>query len=352
MAQRTTATPKVLWTEAIELCTKYASADMNVMFTGAPGIGKTALVEIVSQRLGWKLIKLHLCIADPTDVKGLPVWFEEKDGKKIAYFIPFGELKQLIDATEPTFAFLDDFGQAKEAVQAATMQLLHGGTLNQTQISKHVRFVACTNRKHDKAGVSGILEPVKSRFHGIFELVPELEPFLQNGINIGWSPVLIAFMRNRPEWLTGGPEGWAPVQDIVNQSNPRSIEHLADVMSLGLNAGLKSKAYAGAVGLAMANEFNAFEDLVLKLPNMDTVCNNPMQADIPGAPDTMYAMIGALHSRMTNSNLENIYTYIDRAFTKEMQMVFHRDVKGYNKSLIHNAGYIQWAAKNGEKMTN
>jgi hypothetical protein len=352
MASKQTKTPKIGWGMAVRVATTFMEQKKNIMLTGMPGIGKTALAELVRKRLGYDMIKLHLCIADPTDVKGLPVWYEEKNGKKVAYFIPFGELKALIDAKVPTICFLDDFGQAPPAVQAATMQLLHGGTLNQTRISHHVRFMACTNRKQDRAGVTGMLEPVKSRFHGIFELVPELEPFLQHGIMSGWSPALIAFMRHRPEWLEGGQGGWKPEADIVNQACPRTIEHLADCIKMGFDKATNATVYAGAVGQSMAVEYCAFENLVVRMPDMDTVVSNPMGAEVPDQPDICYAMIGALHSRMNRKNLGNIYKYIDRAFSKELQLVFHYDVKKYNEDLQHTPAYIGWVAKNGDKLAN
>jgi len=352
MAIKATKTAKMEWSMAVRVGTEFMKQKKNIMFTGMPGIGKTALAELIQKRLGYDMIKLHLSIADPTDVKGLPVWFEEKNGEKKAYFIPFGELRALVDAKRPTICFLDDFGQAPPAVQAATMQLLHGGTLNQLQVSKHIRFMACTNRKQDRAGVTGMLEPVKSRFHGIFELVPELEPVLQHGISKGWPPALIAFMRHRPEWLVGGEFGWAPEADICNQACPRTIEHLADCIKMGFDSATNATVYAGAVGTAMAGEYCAFESLVLRMPDMDTVLNNPLGAEVPTTPDIQYALIGALHARMDRQNLENIYKYIDRAFTKEMQLVFHMDVKNYNADLQHTPAYINWVAKNGDKLAN
>ena len=352
MKAPTTTTPKLGWGMANAVIPKYLENHMNVFLTGMPGIGKTALIDKIAKDHGYDVVKIHLAISDPTDLKGLPVWFETKGGVKKACFIPFDELEALINAKRKTIAFFDDFGQAPDICQAGAMQLFHGGRLNGIQISKHVRFVACSNRKQDRAGVQNVLEPIKSRFHMICELVPELEPFLQYGINEGWSPVLIAFMRNRPEWLTGGEGGWKPSKDIVNQANPRAIHHLADVVRLQLDKIACLTCYAGAVGEAMANEYFAFEQLVVHLPDLDVVCKNPDAAEVPKAADTMYAMMGALHGRMNQGNLENIYKYIRRAFTKEMQMVFHLDVENYNKDLIQNRGWIKWSVDNGSKLTN
>lgn len=347
-----TTTPKLQWTSAVRIVKEYVKKQYNVMLTGMPGIGKTAMIKQLADAIGYDLVIFHPVISDPTDFKGMPWLFTDAKGKQHCVFVPFAELKKLTTAKKPTICFLDDFGQAPVAVQAACMQLLHGGELAGTRLSKHVTFVACTNRKQDRAGVSGILEPVKSRFHGIFELVPDLEPWVTYMATKNVSPTLVAFLRYRPEWLTGGPDGWKPVVDISNQPCPRTLDHLSDVIKLSLPKVIRPTAYAGAVGQALANEYFAFEQLAVRMPDLDVVCQNPDGAEVPSTPDVKYAMVGALHNRMDRGNLENIYRYVTRAFSKELQYVFHMDIEKYNKKLVNHSAYIKWAADNGDMLTN
>jgi len=353
MAQKKESlTPKVGFGLAAELSRRFMKDSRNIMLTGMPGIGKTALMKLIAKELGYDLILFHPVVSDPTDFKGLPWCFTDTDGKRQAVFVPFDQLKALINAKGPTICGLDDFGQAPEAVQAACMQLLHGGELCGKKLSKHVRFMACTNRRQDRAGVSGVLEPVKSRFHGIFELVPELEPWITYAATVSISPMLVAFMRHRPGWLTGGDDGWAPIADIANQPCPRTIEHLSDVINMGFDKTTRPTAFAGAVGTAMGNEYFAFEQLIVQMPDLDVICDNPMAAEIPQSQEICYAMVGALHARMTRNNLGNIYQYINRAFSKELQVVFHFDIPKFSKSLIKHQAYVKFSADNGDLLAN
>ena len=147
-------------------------ARLPVLITGAPGVGKSQIVEQAAASAGADLILSHPAVADPTDAKGLP-WVA-KDGES-ATFLPFGELARAIRAERPTVWFLDDLGQAPAAVQASFMQLLLARRVNGHALPEHVSFVAATNRRTDRAGVSGILEPVKSRFVSMIGLEPNLD---------------------------------------------------------------------------------------------------------------------------------------------------------------------------------
>jgi hypothetical protein len=200
--------------------------------------------------------------------------------------------------------------------------------------------------------VSGILEPLKSRFHGIWELEPELEPWIDYEIIHGMSPMLVAFMRRRPNWLTGGDDGWKPQPDIVNQPCPRTIEHLSASINMSLPKEIRPTAYAGAVGQGMANEYFQFEQLLVSMPDLDVVVKNPRGAEAPSSPDIMYAMIGALHSRMNRGNLANIYLYTDKHFPLEMQAVFHFDIPKFQPKLIQHLAHIEFDKKHGNLFTN
>jgi hypothetical protein len=154
----------------------------------------------------------------------------------------------------------------------------------------------------------------------------------------------MAYLRHRPDWIHGGEDGWMPEADIVNQACPRTIEHLSDAINMGFDVTTRPTVYAGAVGKGMAMEYFAFEQLVVQMPDLDVICKNPRGAELPNSPNIMYAMIGALHTRMDRSNIDNIYIYLDRAFTKELQAVFHFDIKKIKPSLIKTAAYIKFAA--------
>jgi len=196
-------------TQATKILATMIQNNRNVMLVGAPGVGKTCIIEQATMVAGRKLIVFHPVISDPTDFKGMPAIMKNEDPdaeiKFLAQFVPFDNLKRLLTATEPTVAFADDLGQAPPMVQAAWMQLVLARKLDDKIVSNNITFLSASNRKEDKAGVSGILEPLKSRFHTILELVVDHEAWLKwaRTQEAGIHPYVRAFIRWRGRKTNG-----------------------------------------------------------------------------------------------------------------------------------------------------
>lgn len=277
---------------------------------GAPGIGKTDIVLQAAAAADADVILMHPAVADPTDPKGLPALV---DGR--AEFLPYGDMRRLMAATRLTVGFMDDFGQAPLSVQAAFMQLFLARELNGKKISDNVVFVIATNRRQDKAGVTGILEPVKSRFATIVELTPDLEDWTRWALNTTlfagqphatqFPAEVIGFIRFRPGLLSD----FQPTTDLTNSPSPRTWKHLAELWTIGAR---DPETLAGAVGEGAATEFLAFTRIFAKLPNPDAVLLAPDTADVPTDPATLYALSAALSGRATQANGARLLKYAGR----------------------------------------
>ena len=288
-----------------ELMRKMLPARQPLLITGKPGIGKTDTMETVTASLGYDLILTHPVVNDPTDYKGLP--WPKANGTE-ATFIPFGELSQAINATRPTVWGFDDLGQASPAVQAACMQLFLARRINGHVLPDCITFVACTNRRADRAGVSGILEPVKSRFVTIVNLEPDLDSWCNWAFNHGIPPMLIAFLRYRSNLLCD----FQPTADMTNSPLPRTWANLAKLETLGLPPAIESEAMAGAVGEGAALEYLAFRSMAASLGNLDAILLNPDKAAIPSKPSELYATITGLARKANDVNFARIATYANR----------------------------------------
>lgn len=322
--------------DAAQLTAFAISNRLPIMLVGSPGIGKTSIIKQVAGSLNSDLVIMHPVVSDPTDFKGLP--FAE-NGK--AHFLPFGELNKLIEASKPLICFLDDLGQAPASVQAACMQLILERRINGHKVSDNVTFCAATNRASDKAGVTGILEPVKSRFAFIAELDVNVDDWTAWAIAENLPFEVISFIRFRPEHLTS----WKPEREIKNQPCPRTIEFLARAYASGVPSSIEFDAFKAIVGEACAAEFTGFLKVCRSLPDPDQIFLNPKGAQVPDEPSAMFAISGALHSRIKPGNFEAATTYVER-LPAEYQVVFMKDTATHKPELTKTKPFISWASKN------
>jgi hypothetical protein len=323
--------------ELAALLAKTIAAKLPVLITGAPGIGKSDIVTGAAKDAGADLLLSHPAVADPTDVKGLP-WIV--DGH--ATFLPFGELDRALKADRPMVWFLDDLGQASPAVQASYMQLLLARRVNGHVLSDNVVFVAATNRRTDRAGVSGILEPVKSRFNTIIELEAHLDDWCTWAIANDIAPELIAFLRFQPDLLCK----FQASADLTNCPVPRTWSHVAKILKLGLSPTIQSAAIAGAVGEGAAVEFLAFLRLYQELPSVDAILLDPDSTAIPENPATLYALAGALAHRTTEANFGRVARFADRmvqAGRGEFAVLTVRDAMNRTPKIVNTQAFVKLA---------
>jgi len=323
-----------------DLLSRTITAKLPVLIKGAPGIGKTDIVSQACKDAGAELIVSHPVVDEPIDYKGLP--FVKQDH---AEFLPFGALRRLIEADRPTVYFLDDLGQAAPAVQAAAMQLLLARRINGHRVSEQVTFIAATNRKQDKAAVSGILEPVKSRFVTIVELEPHLEDWVHWAVSHGMPSELIAFIRFRPHLLFD----FAPSVDITNSSCPRTVHNVGRLMQLGLPADLEFEAFAGSAGEGFAAELMGFLQIFRSLPDPKLILLDPKGATVPTDPATLYAVCGALARLAKPDNMDPLVTYANR-LPDEFSVLMITDCQRQNPAIINTRAYATWTARHHQAM--
>jgi hypothetical protein len=315
---------------------KCVQNSLPVLLVGAPGVGKSDLVAEVSAELGYELLVSHPVVAEPVDAKGLP--YPDKDGQT-ARFLPYGDLARALAAKVPTVWFLDDLGQAAPDVQASFMQLLLARRIGEHKLPDCVTFVAATNRREDRAGVNGLLEPVKSRFATIVELTPSVDAWVDWALDAGMPSELIAFIRFRPELLCKP----APSLNLVNSPSPRTWANLGRLMQIGLDPDEEQEVYVGAVGHEAAVEFLQFLRVWRELPSPDSILLDPQRAPIPDSPSTLYALTSALAQFTTKENFSRVLCYAERMQQDgkgEFAAYLLRDAERKHPEIKETAAYV------------
>lgn len=223
------------------------------------------------------------------------------------------------------------------------MQLILARRINGFKISDKVIFMAATNRREDKAGVTGILEPVKSRFAWIVELVPSLDDWIDWAVENDMPHQLISFIKWRPQLLLD----FNPTSDIINSPCPRTIAHVGRILNGNPPEDVRSELIEGAVGAGFAAEFEAFVNIYTKLPSLDDMIKNPTNIAIPEQPDMLYALCGLVAYGINEHNLSNLLKLIKRIpeeyQTMIMSVALAKAKKDKKDFIRHNSDFALWA---------
>lgn len=316
-----------------------------VILKGKPGVGKTDIVGLAAELADCDLYTSHPVTSSPVDYKGMPAIFREKDGSKTAEFLPFDDLKVLIEAKDPTVYFMDDFGQAPSSVQAAAMQLIRARRLNNFAVSKHIRFAIATNEKGHRAAVSGILEPVKSRFTTILTLESNSQDWIQWAAGEGGIDERVySFIGFRPMQL----DNFQPTSDITNSPSPRTVENVSLLLQTpGLPDDALYESISGAAGEGFAGEFMGFLEWYKNVPDPDMALKTPDRVDIPSDPGARQAFIAAVASKVQKDTMDNYINLLKRLPADE-QVVGVLLATSREETLKKTRAYIGWLRDNSD----
>ena len=306
-----------------------------ILIKGAPGLGKTDVVKWTAKKIEYDLLITHPVVDSPIDYKGLGAIVGGK-----AVFLPYGNLEMIINAKKPLVVFFDDLGQAPAAVQSAVMQLLLARSINGKQISKHVVFVAATNRREDKANVTGILEPVKSRFYSIVELIPETEEWIDWAVKHSMPTSLINYIQWKPAMLNN----FKPTRDIENSPSSRTVSNIGDMMNKNLPTALRFEAFKGAAGEAFAHEYLAFINVYAELPTVKEILADPDNCKLPTEVSAKFAIMGMVLDAITSTNMKNFLIYLDR-LGSEITTATMKLCSVKKPDVCKNIDYVNWAVK-------
>lgn len=329
------------------------TANQRVLLVGAPGCGKTGRIHAVAKWATRRAIVLRASLSERVDLGGCLVP-DMKAG--VTRALPLDLLHELRTTKESILLFLDDLGQAPMDVQAAAMRLFDDG-----ELSPSVLIWAATNRPGDKAGVSALCEPLRSRFHAAYAIpTPGFEDKPDGSVPLGtWQDEWEA-------WVDWAQENNAPAEIVAwhRATNARTLYawkphadpaiRMPDYRAWGAmitrwNAGLRTFPQTAAVlGKAVAAEFLAYAKMAATMPKAADVWANPNGAMVPTEPSAQWLVATALAGQVSKTVVGEFITYMSR-FPRVMTAYAARDAhRRLGSDLSGNKIWGKWWADNQE----
>ena len=228
-----------------------------VFIWGAPGIGKSALVEKFADEVGMPCVSLLGSQLAPEDIIGIPRINEET-----SEFLP----PKMIARKEPYVLFLDELNACSQEVQKAFYSLIHERRVGEYHLPEGSVVIGAGNRAQDGAIVKTMSSALVNRMFHV-QLVADSKDWLAWAYENQLHSWVIEYISQRPDHLfTEPPKTEEPY------STPRSWHMLSDALK-EYGAGAKDVpeetirylAY-GSVSASHAGQFLAF---VKQLGNRD-----------------------------------------------------------------------------------
>jgi hypothetical protein len=298
--------PIVSTSQLSDLVLTMARSGLALMLYGAPGIGKTSLLQDMGHHadlLAWASEKAGRAIDElpvvtlsapelnVEDLLGVPTVEELvrrlPEGGTKAFQVTRWALPALFDPTRPFILFIDEPNRCEPAVRNALFQLITGRTTTSGfELPKGSVVVMAGNRLEDKAGVRTLDTAFNNRC-GHFELQVDPETWLDWAqAQPGFSPMVRAFIGRHPNFLIR----FNPASPHPQQATPRTWAALGLARDLAPEP-LRDSLALGLLGPETGQLFKAFQKHADAMPTLEQILKDPDGLPVPDGRDLDKAWI-------------------------------------------------------------
>lgn len=283
------------------------AARVPVILWGAPGQGKTSVINDLARGTGCHLETILASIREPSDFAGLPVIIGDQ-----ACLVAPNWAKRIADVSASggqSIVFFDEITTAPPSSQAALLRVSLDRVVGDLYLGDRVSVVAAANPPEIAANGWDLAAPMANRFvHLDWNLPAEV---VRQGFTTGWpvTPVpqadpadvarmtvltrllVASFIGARPDYVTVLPK--ASSESGRAWPSPRSWDNLAALLGFAKAAHVSSEAerllVLGCIGDAAGGEFLAYAD-AHDLPDPEEVLADPDSLVVPTRADRVYAL--------------------------------------------------------------
>ncbi|MGK7875827.1 MAG: AAA family ATPase [Xenococcaceae cyanobacterium] len=204
-----------------------------VFIWGAPGIGKSSLVEQFAKEVGLPCVSLLGSQLAPEDLIGVP---QIIDGT--SRFCP----PRIIARKVPYCLFLDELNACSHEVQKAFYSLIHERRIGEYYLTEGSIVIGAGNRAQDSAIVKPMSSALLNRMVHVHLKVSHRD-WLEWANNNGIHPWVIEYIQTRPDHLWSQPpkheepfstpRSWHMLSDAVHEYSDRLTDQWLEILAYG-----------------------------------------------------------------------------------------------------------------------
>lgn len=258
-------------------------ARMPVVLVGPPGVGKSAKLYELGERMGYEVITIIGSQLDPTDIVGLPkaeTVGESEDGEPIhgtVYLSPWWQVRILLK--RKVILFLDEMSNTSAAVRASMLAMLQSREFpNGQKMPRETIIVGAMNPAEQAADGYDLDYPTTNRINFIV-WSPSIEEWKGGMLNawgktvspeeLVWRQKIVGFISDSPSDLqklpsaVSTPESFgvnprdASEMEVLRYAWPsrRSWDNLSRTLPFTNDTFVQDALAQGIVGYAAAAKF-------------------------------------------------------------------------------------------------
>lgn len=265
-----------------------------VFIWGAPGIGKSAIVEQFAHDVGLECVSLLGSQLAPEDIIGVP---QIVDGRSV--FCP----PRMIAREEPYCLFLDELNACSQEVQKAFYSLILERRIGEYHLPEGSIVVGAGNRAQDNAITRPMSSALLNRMFHV-EMSADSRVWLEWAANHGIHRFVYDYICSRPDHL------WSqPPKTEEPFSTPRSWHMLSDaITSCGDQISDQDLAVLanGCLTPTHATQFLAFVKQVRNQFSINKIINGQQRwPDKPEERDVLYFLVESFRARLVKELPKN-----------------------------------------------
>lgn len=265
---------------------------------GPPGIGKSELVEDITNDLNGFMVDMRLSQMEPTDLRGIP--FYNKDHGTMDWAPPIDLPSAELCSQYPVVVlFLDECNSGAPSVMAAAYQLVLNRRIGNYRLPDNVVIVAAGNRESDKGVTYRMPMPLANRFVH-FEMGVDFNSWVDWAVANKIHPDVVGYLSFAKQDLYD----FDAKSSTRSFATPRSWTFVSEMIEDIRDDKLMKNLVAGAVGEGLAVKFMAHRKFASKLPNPEDILSGKVTTLETKEVSAMYALVTAMCYELKDA-LEN-----------------------------------------------
>ena len=259
-----------------------------IFIWGAPGIGKSDIVQQIGNDMSALVIDIRLSLWEPTDIKGIPYYAANDNTMKWAPPVELPDEK-LAKKHKHIILFLDEMNSAAPAVQAAAYQLILNRRVGTYKLPDNVLIVAAGNREADKGVVYRMPAPLANRFVHL-EMKVDFDDWFSWATDNKIHTDVVGYLNFAKKDLYD----FDPKSPSRSFATPRSWSFVSELLEDDDDENTTTDLVSGAIGEGLAVKFMAHRKVASKLPDPTAILNGKVKEIETREISAMYSLTVSL----------------------------------------------------------